>query len=267
MIPADFRGAALPRSPTIFRDVAADIGCEEDVVRAVVAVETLGKGFLPDGRPQALFERQWFHRLTGGRWDGAAPDISDPTAGGYVGRAGEYDRIETAYDLDPTAALQATSWGLGQIMGFNYALAGFLDVESYVAAMCRGEDDQMRAFASFIKAAGLADELRDKRWADFARGYNGPAYRRNEYDTRLAAEYAKRLAVTRNPIAPPERATVAELQSLLNVAGFSVAVDGWPGPETTGAVKRFQQAHGLAVDGIAGPKTMAALLATTGGLP
>ena len=38
---------------------------------------------------------------------------------------------------------------------------------------------------------GLSDELRDLRWADFARIYNGASYRLNNYDTKIATAYDK----------------------------------------------------------------------------
>lgn len=265
MIPDGFFGLAAPRSPSIMAEIAAQLGCEKLVVETVVAIEARSTGFLPDRRPVPLYERHYFHRLTGGRYDRTDPDISNRTAGGYLGGSREYDRIARALDLDRDAALRSTSWGLGQIMGANHRLAGFETVEAFVEAMCRGEDDQLRAFASFVSSAFLADELRDKRWADFARGYNGPAYRRNAYDTRLATEYARRLSLARS--GDQDRAQIAELQTLLGLAGYPITVDGWPGPKTTAAIKAFQRANGLAVDGIAGPKTLAELLATTGGTP
>jgi peptidoglycan hydrolase-like protein with peptidoglycan-binding domain len=50
------------------------------------------------------------------------------------------------------------------------------------------------------------------------------------------------------------------LQDALNqVMGTHLVVDGDAGPATRGAVRDFQQQHGLAVDGIAGPRTLAAL--------
>ncbi|NBT89135.1 MAG: DUF3380 domain-containing protein, partial [Flavobacteriaceae bacterium] len=32
--------------------------------------------------------------------------------------------------------------------------------------------------------------LKAKDWAGFAKGYNGPAYAKNAYDTKLAGAYA-----------------------------------------------------------------------------
>lgn len=52
---------------------------------------------------------------------------------------------------------------------------------------------------------------------------------------------------------------VSELQTLLNVHGASVPVDGVFGGATLAAVKIFQTNHGLSVDGIVGPNTKAAL--------
>jgi hypothetical protein len=42
-----------------------------------------------------------------------------------------------------------------------------------------------------IKSPVLCKDLPKKRWADFAKKYNGPAYRKNNYDTKLQAAYEK----------------------------------------------------------------------------
>lgn len=255
IIPKGFRGRAIGRSPMVLARIAERLGCEVDVVRAILTVEAGTSGFLPDGRPKILFERHKFHSF----YDGVATppaDICSSSPGGYVGGAGEYARLERAMAFDREAALWSASWGAPQIMGFNYKLAGYDSVEEMVAAFCDSEDAQLMAFATFIESVGLDDELRDKRWSDFARGYNGPNYHVNRYDARLIEAYTKRSAVAAQ--APSD--SVRELQSLLNLHGFGpLAVDGWMGPKTTEAIKAFQKRAGLTVDGIAGAATMTAL--------
>ena len=41
----------------------------------------------------------------------------------------------------------------------------------------------------FLKANGLISKLQRHDWAGFARGYNGSAYAKNQYDTKLAVAY------------------------------------------------------------------------------
>jgi hypothetical protein len=60
--------------------------------------------------------------------------------------------------------------------------------------------------------------------------------------------------------AAPDLKNVAEIQKALQKLGYDPGkIDGLMGPHTQGAIKKFQQANGLAVDGIVGPKTRAAL--------
>jgi peptidoglycan hydrolase-like protein with peptidoglycan-binding domain len=53
---------------------------------------------------------------------------------------------------------------------------------------------------------------------------------------------------------------VLALQTLLNLRGQDIAIDGDFGDQTDGAVRAFQKAKGLTVDGVAGPPTWAALV-------
>ena len=144
----------------------------------VLAVETKGFGYLENRRPAILFERHYFHRLTGGAFD-AFPAISSSTPGGYLGGMREYDRLLQAVSLDRHAALSSASWGIGQIMGSNFAQAGFTSVEEMVDAMVQSEDHQLTAMARFVCSTGLHKALGKHDWAAFARGYNGPSYLKN----------------------------------------------------------------------------------------
>lgn len=182
-------------TPADFERAAAQLACEVAAVRAVAEVETRGAAFLPDGRPVILFERHIFHKLTRGKWSAQHPDISSATWGGY-GAAGDnqHARLAKAAALDRAAALQSASWGMFQLMGFNYAPCGFADLQSFINAMYSGEPAQLAAFVSFIQSnPGLLAAIRAKSWAAFARGYNGADYARNAYDTKMAATY-RRLA-------------------------------------------------------------------------
>ncbi len=115
------------------------------------------------------------------------PDISNPAPGGYgQGGAAQYDRLERAQLLDRGAALRSASWGIGQVMGFNAASAGYASVEEMVTAMRESENEQLLAMAGEIAETGLDRALGAHDWPTFARGYNGPGYAKNRYDTRLA---------------------------------------------------------------------------------
>lgn len=184
----------LPLARKDFLDDAEKIGCEVEVIMAVAAVESRGGGFDPEGFPKTLFEGHWFHRLTKGKFSESHPTLSYPkwvkTHYGKTWKQ-EKERLQQAVALDRTAALQSASWGMFQIMGFNHAKCGYKTVQQFVTAMCKDENAQLEAFTGFILESGLADELRDKRWADFAKHYNGPAYAVNKYDQKLEAAYSK----------------------------------------------------------------------------
>jgi hypothetical protein len=186
-----FRGAARLRSPGIYAKVAAQIGCDEAAVRAVVAVEAASRGFLPSGRPKILFERHIFRRITGGKFDASDPAVSNKKPGGYLGGEREYDRLADALGLDAKAALESASWGVGQIMGLNHEPAGYPTARAMIEAFCEGEDAQIAAMGAFILHEGLAGYLRAHDWERFAAGYNGPAYRKNDYHTKLAAAHKR----------------------------------------------------------------------------
>jgi len=258
----EFVGSAKRFTSGAIAEAARDIGCDEAAIRAVIQVESSG-GFLPDKRPKILFERHHFHRFTNGKFSASNPDISSSKAGGYKGNTAEYGRLERAAKLDRAAALKSASWGAFQIMGSNHKVAGFNDVESFCKAMCEGEDDHLRAFVKFVKANRLDDELCRRDWEGFARGYNGPNFRKFHYAEKLGAAYTVFSTVSPRTDGSPRRTLkmgdegddVEWLQTVLKVD----PADGDFGPATKLAVLEFQMKRGLKADGIAGPDTQAAL--------
>ena len=172
-----------------FTDAAVTLGCSVAVIKAVCQVEAPKGGFLPSGEPTILFERHQFSKRTGRKFDISHPRISSPKPGGYLGGQAEHTRLTEAVALDRHAALESASWGKFQIMGFNHAPAGFDSLQSFITAMYQSEGRQLKAFVSFIQHEGMAVFLRDRRWADFARRYNGANFAINNYDINLAAAY------------------------------------------------------------------------------
>jgi len=250
-----FRSSGRPLSDEGLARICSTLGVGAPEVWAVMTVETRGFGFLPDRRPQILFERHIFSRLTGGRFDAEHPDISDSGAGGYIGGAKEYPRLTQAMRLDKKAALQSASWGIGQVMGFNYEVAGFASVDDLVAAMVEDENAQLLAMANFIKGNNLAGALQRHDWAAFARGYNGPEYKKNDYDTRLAASHAK------CKVSLPDLALRTAQSALLYLGIDPGGIDGVHGRRTRSALTLYQERSGLPKTGELDRETQSRLLA------
>lgn len=182
----------MPLTREDFIDDAELIGCDVETIMAVARIESRGSGFDPDGFPITLFEGHWFSKYTKGKYDKDYPTISYPRwTKQHYGRTRQQERqrLELAMSLDRNAAILSSSWGMFQIMGFNFSRCGFKTVQQFVNAMCKSENAQLEIFTQFILNNGLADELRDRRWADFARLYNGPQYAQNQYDIKLAKAY------------------------------------------------------------------------------
>lgn len=183
-----------------FKAAAALLRCDVPAIKAVAEVESAGGGFLSDGRVKILFEGHKFYKYTKGAYAQTNPTICYKvwTKAFYakgktadIRGAGELARLNEAMALDRTAALKSASYGKFQIMGFNFGICGFENVEDFFAAMQVSEGEHLKAFCNFITSNSLDGALRNHQWAKLAQGYNGDGYKENQYDTKLANAFAK----------------------------------------------------------------------------
>jgi hypothetical protein len=243
------------------------------VIRAVAEVESAGRGFIPDGRPAILFESHVFGRLTNHRHSNAR-DIRgrplstrswDRTTYGPAGAWQHDGRLAPAARLDNEAAHRAASWGYFQILGTNHRTVGHPTIQGFVTAMQSGASAHIDMLVKFIRNNRLDVHLQriPPNWEAFARAYNGPGFRQNRYDERLAAAF-RRWSQQGSDTPTLQRGArgiaVERLQRMLNnQTGSALAEDGIFGSLTEVVVRQFQTARGLVVDGIVGPRTWAAL--------
>lgn len=187
-----------PLSEKHFKLVAQLLDCEPEALQAVQMVETGGRGgFFAPALPAILFEGHVFWRQLEKR--GIDPtklvrgneNILYPkwSKGHYVGGKDEYNRLAKARAINKEAADCSASWGMFQVMGFNFAQCGEPDVATFVADMKKSECMQLVLAARFIRKSGMLPALQAKNWAEFAKRYNGPQYAQNNYDKKLQAAY------------------------------------------------------------------------------
>jgi N-acetylmuramidase/Putative peptidoglycan binding domain len=255
--PVVFQGGGLPLTDDALAAAAQKLGCGVAEIWAIAFTETDPPygGFLVDKRPQILFERHIFSRLTDGRFDAVNPNISNPRPGGYgAGGAHQHDRLSQAMGLDESAALQSASWGIGQVLGENYREAGFTSPEELARQVFASEDQQLIAVANEIVTDGVARALATHDWKTFARIYNGPNYAENDYDNRIRTWFEK----FSSGASPDLRVRTAQVY--LMYLGFDPSdIDGSFGKRTRSAMNEYQSNKGMPVTSNLDDATFAAI--------
>ena len=178
--------------------VAKDLRVELATIKAVNEVEASGQGFLGD-KPKILFEGHVFwrqlkkHNLNPNDYRAGNESVLYPnwTREHYFGGAREHERLNQAKKIHENAALESASWGLFQIMGYHWKSLGYKSVKDFVRLMNKSEGEHLKAFGRFVVANKLTKYLKNKDWAGFAKRYNGPGYKKNKYDEKLARAYNK----------------------------------------------------------------------------
>lgn len=194
--PEFYLGAAKPLDPTDVASVAKSIGVDPKAFKAIVTVEAQGKPFDAKHRVIALYEPHIAYRM-------ADPDVRRELvrAGLAYAKWGtrrypktmeeRFAQIDKVSEIGtPELAADATSWGMGQIMGFNAQSAGYLNAVDMVKAFAADAENQVAAMGAFtLNNHALLRALIRLDWATVAELWNGAAYRKNHYDTKLASAY------------------------------------------------------------------------------
>ena len=167
---------------------------EYAALMAFIQTETGGKGFdTTTGKIIIQFEPVWFRKKApfapSGKW----------TLNGVERQAKEWKAFNEAFRYNSVAAMESTSIGLGQVMGFHYARLGYKSVGQMWDDAKKGLDRQVWQMAQFILTdARLLKALREKNWHKVATYYNGAKYRElakkwgiTPYDETMEQEYLK----------------------------------------------------------------------------
>lgn len=188
--PSTGSGAGGDRA-AIIRRLAAEYGVDEKLARATIAVESGGRAF-EDGKLVMRFEPHVFpeqftslfrrhFRFGEPAWKGHEYRPLGGDWQAFHGNQGaEYAAQILASEIAEVAALNAASYGLGQIMGFNHATCGYSTPQAMIHAFEQGEEAQIRAMFDYFKnrrdktGQSCLDYLRAGDLVSFAALYNGP---------------------------------------------------------------------------------------------
>lgn len=179
---------------------------DKEALLAVIAIESSGNAFSKSGKPIIRFENHifwkywgknnptqfdnfymfakdangksradgknwlghWFRSSTTDVWHEMHKTLSEET------QQLEWQAFEKARTLDDKTAIYSTSFGLGQVIGFNALQAGYQDVDEFVNDMS-SEKLQLISVIEFIKNnKTMLEALRQNDFVSFAKVYNGP---------------------------------------------------------------------------------------------
>ena len=154
---------------------------EPAVMLAFLSVETGGKGFDEStGKLIIQFEPAWFRRKApyapSGLWSLNKIDRQKQ----------EWIAFNDAYGKNRDAAMESTSIGLGQIMGFHYQRLGYPNAGAMWDDAKKGLEQQFKQIEKFISTDRvLQTAIKNKNWKMIATIYNGAGYE------KLAQKYGR----------------------------------------------------------------------------
>lgn len=181
-------------SDELIYQAAAKLNCDTAAILAVSEVESNSTPFNRDGSIYIRFEANSFYRRTNGihgeneyskrEWQ---PKLLK------TNQVSQHILFEKASFKDNKEAILSTSFGMFQIMGFNFRLTGIERLDEFIDALQKTDINQLDMFVNFILNVGLDYKLRNRDWLGFAKEYHGRSYYFNKYDKKLEKAYIKYL--------------------------------------------------------------------------
>lgn len=191
--------------------LASKTGVSEKSALSVWYVESGGEKFLQN-RPILRFENHKFWRhwgtdhssqfdthfqfgghagANGKPWENHRFRVSgsDPWGRFHGDQAAEYEVFDFAAGLGGLeAACLSSSFGGPQVLGSNFRLLGYENAVSLFEAFKQSERWHVCGFLDFCISNSIVDEIKNKKWRDFARVYNGAGHA-DEYAALIKDAY------------------------------------------------------------------------------
>ncbi len=180
----------LGEAPPLVDRLSAQYDVDAAVIRAVMQVESGGRGF-EDGRLVIRFEPHVFKQraATSGferlftvgnpSWDGNQHRMRMSPRADWVGfhgkQDGEWQALSAATMIDADAAWESCSMGAPQIMGFHSAMLGYPSASAMALAFSESEDVQVESMFRWMNDSGALAALKAGDYLSFAKTYNGSA--------------------------------------------------------------------------------------------
>jgi hypothetical protein len=167
----------------LYQQTAKDLDLKPAVVRAFAIVESDEKPVTVIGNPVTRFET--------GHWK--KHRVASPAAMAFDKAKNSknlderWEQFEAMRNVNENAAILSHSFGVFQIMGFNYKLALCADPVTFLNRSMTIEG-QFTLFKRFmLSSPALLSAARRMRADQVGFHYNGPQYKRNKYDVKWAA--------------------------------------------------------------------------------
>jgi hypothetical protein len=181
----------------IIRNKEIDLsGIHPAALIAFIKVESGGRGFSSDNKLIIQFEPRWFAKkqpyAPSGKW----------SLNGIEKQSQEWIAFNDACQISRESAIESTSLGLPQIMGFHWKRLGYASAFGMWDDFSAGEKNQLIALVNFIKTdKRLFNAIKELDWHIVAMIYNGAGYAalahkigREPYNVSMSKAYRDELA-------------------------------------------------------------------------